>query len=75
LPARTGLNALAGGFDGWSQSAVRAADPGRSSGPLAEFRIPLPAVQADFQALSLRRKRRPDRRNSTADTTKEINHA
>jgi hypothetical protein len=75
LPARTGLNALAGGFDGWSQSTLRATTRGPSFRRLAKLRIPLPALRADFRALSLRRKRRPERRNSTLNITKEIEHA
>jgi hypothetical protein len=42
---------------------------------VAKLRIPLPALRADFRPLSLRRKRRPDRRNPTLNITKEIEHA
>jgi hypothetical protein len=75
LPARTGLNAFAGGFDGWSQSTLRGTNRGPSFRRLAKLRIPLPTLRADFRALSLRRKRRPDHRDSTLNITKEIEHA
>jgi hypothetical protein len=42
---------------------------------VAKLRIPLPALRADFRPLSLRRKRRADRRNPTLNIIKEIEHA
>ena len=39
---------------------LRGTGPGPSFRRLAKLRIPLPTLRADFRALSLRRKRRPD---------------